>query len=57
MKHMLLLQLTLFIAFQMLLDVASVFNTVSSLSRKEQSVKLTQDGLEVYLHSAVLQMH
>ncbi|KAL8128392.1 uncharacterized protein LOC141721609 isoform X2 [Apium graveolens] len=33
---------------QMLLDVVSVFNTVSSLSRKEQSVKLTQDGLEVY---------
>ncbi|WOG90552.1 hypothetical protein DCAR_0309796 [Daucus carota subsp. sativus] len=33
---------------QILLDVVSVFNAVSSLSRKEQSVKLTQDGLEVY---------
>ncbi|KAK1391205.1 Cytosolic carboxypeptidase [Heracleum sosnowskyi] len=33
---------------QILLDVVSVFNAVSSLSRKEQSVKLTQVGLEVY---------
>lgn len=33
---------------QILLDVVSVFNAVSSLSKKEQSVKLTQVGLEVY---------
>lgn len=33
---------------QILLDVVTVFNVASSLSRKEQSVKLTQDGLEVY---------
>ncbi|XP_058103251.1 uncharacterized protein LOC131246835 isoform X3 [Magnolia sinica] len=33
---------------QMLLDVVSVFNLVSSLSQKEQSVKLTRDGIEVF---------
>uniref|UniRef100_A0A6P4BI47 uncharacterized protein LOC107432211 isoform X1 n=1 Tax=Ziziphus jujuba TaxID=326968 RepID=A0A6P4BI47_ZIZJJ len=33
---------------QILLDVVSVFNMVSSLSRKKQSVKITQDGLEVF---------
>lgn len=33
--------------FQILLDVVSIFNIVSSLSRKEQSVKLTQEGIEV----------
>ncbi|XP_062087854.1 uncharacterized protein LOC133794573 [Humulus lupulus] len=33
---------------QILLDVVSVFNTVSSLSRKKQSVKITEDGLEVF---------
>lgn len=33
---------------QILLDVVTVFNVASSLSRKEQSVKLTQDGIEVF---------
>ncbi|KAA8526957.1 hypothetical protein F0562_008814 [Nyssa sinensis] len=33
---------------QILLDVVSVFNMVSSLSQKEQSVKLTQEGFEVF---------
>ncbi|KAL6975302.1 hypothetical protein U1Q18_024098 [Sarracenia purpurea var. burkii] len=33
---------------QILLDVVTVFNMVSSLSQKEQSVKLTQEGFEVY---------
>ncbi|KAM7469175.1 hypothetical protein LguiA_007358 [Lonicera macranthoides] len=33
---------------QILLDVVSVFNTVSTLSQKAQSVKLSQEGFEVY---------
>lgn len=33
---------------QMLLDVVCVFNNVSSLSQKEQAIKLTQDGFEVF---------
>ena len=33
--------------FQILLDVVSVFNMVSSLSQKEQSVKFNQVGIEV----------
>ncbi|XP_010267701.1 PREDICTED: uncharacterized protein LOC104604847 [Nelumbo nucifera] len=33
---------------QMLLDVVSVFNMVSDLSQKKHSVKLTQDGIEVF---------
>ncbi|XP_060186867.1 uncharacterized protein LOC132616473 isoform X2 [Lycium barbarum] len=33
---------------QMLLDVVCVFNSVSSLSRREQAIKLTQDGFEVF---------
>ncbi|GMN51529.1 hypothetical protein TIFTF001_020674 [Ficus carica] len=33
---------------QILVHVISVFNMVSSLSRKRQSVKITQDGVEVF---------
>lgn len=33
---------------QILLDVVSVFNTVSSLSQKKHSVKINQEGIEVY---------
>lgn len=33
---------------QILLDVVSVFNMVSSLSQEKQSVKITQEGLEVF---------
>ncbi|KAK9269537.1 hypothetical protein L1049_001313 [Liquidambar formosana] len=33
---------------QILLDVISVFNIVSSLSQKKQSVKIFQEGIEVY---------
>ncbi|KAM1952679.1 hypothetical protein ACFX15_007128 [Malus domestica] len=33
---------------QILLDVVSVFNMVSSLSQKQQSVKIIQGGLEVF---------
>lgn len=33
---------------QILLDVVSVFNMVSSLSQKQQSVKLNQEGIEVF---------
>ncbi|XP_076885639.1 uncharacterized protein LOC143535202 [Bidens hawaiensis] len=33
---------------QILLDVVSVFNMASSLSRKRQSIKLNQEGIEVY---------
>ncbi|KAL5548291.1 hypothetical protein UlMin_003522 [Ulmus minor] len=33
---------------QILLDVVSIFNMVSSLSLKKQSVKITQQGLEVF---------
>ncbi|KAI3675593.1 hypothetical protein L1987_85183 [Smallanthus sonchifolius] len=33
---------------QILLDVVSAFNMASSLSRKQQSVKLKQEGIEVY---------
>ncbi|KAK1440046.1 hypothetical protein QVD17_05871 [Tagetes erecta] len=33
---------------QILLDVVSVFNMASSLSRKQQSIKLNQEGIEVY---------
>ncbi|GMP52587.1 hypothetical protein CsSME_00018337 [Camellia sinensis var. sinensis] len=33
---------------QILLDVVTVFNMVSSLSQKEQSVKLTHEGFEVF---------
>lgn len=33
---------------QILLDVVSVFNIVSSISQKKQSVKLTHEGVEVF---------
>ncbi|OIT00489.1 PREDICTED: uncharacterized protein LOC109228987 [Nicotiana attenuata] len=33
---------------QMLLDVVCVFNSVSSLSQREQAIKLRQDGFEVF---------
>nr|XP_010926756.1 uncharacterized protein LOC105048947 [Elaeis guineensis] len=33
---------------QILVDVVSVFNKVSSISRKKHSVKLTQDGVEAF---------
>ncbi|XP_015160187.1 uncharacterized protein [Solanum tuberosum] len=33
---------------QMLLDVVCVFNNVSSLSQREQAIKLTQDGFEIF---------
>ncbi|XP_002523000.2 uncharacterized protein LOC8260809 [Ricinus communis] len=33
---------------QILVDVVSAFNMVSSLSQKKQSVKITQEGLEVF---------
>ncbi|XP_074287044.1 uncharacterized protein LOC141612215 isoform X3 [Silene latifolia] len=33
---------------QMLLDVVSLFNEVSSLAQKKQSIKITQDGIEVF---------
>lgn len=33
---------------QILLDVVSVFNIVSSLSQKKHSVKINQEGIEVY---------
>lgn len=33
---------------QILLDVVSAFNMVSSLSRKQQSIKLNQEGIEVF---------
>ncbi|CAN4102733.1 unnamed protein product [Withania somnifera] len=33
---------------QMLLDVVCVFNNVSSLSQREQAIKLTQEGFEVF---------
>ncbi|KAJ1407927.1 hypothetical protein SESBI_23958 [Sesbania bispinosa] len=33
---------------QILLDVVSLFNTVSSLSRKKQSIKITHEGIEVF---------
>ncbi|CAO2837590.1 unnamed protein product [Amaranthus hypochondriacus] len=33
---------------QMLLDVVSVFNEVSSLSQKKQSIKITQNGIGVF---------
>ncbi|CAK7338424.1 unnamed protein product [Dovyalis caffra] len=33
---------------QILLDVVSVFNMVSSLSREKHSIKITQNGLEVF---------
>ncbi|XP_045819834.1 uncharacterized protein LOC123913228 [Trifolium pratense] len=33
---------------QILLDVVYLFNTVSSLSKKKQSVKITHDGIEVF---------
>lgn len=33
---------------QILLDVVSVFNIVSSISQKKQSVKLTHEGIEVF---------
>ncbi|XP_030543654.1 uncharacterized protein LOC115750434 [Rhodamnia argentea] len=33
---------------QMLLDVVSVFNVVSYISQKKQSVKLTHEGIEVF---------
>lgn len=33
---------------QILLDVVCVFNNVSSLSQREQAIKLTQDGFEVF---------
>ena len=32
---------------QMLLDVVTVFNEVSSIAQKQQSIKITQDGIEV----------
>ncbi|PHT43930.1 hypothetical protein CQW23_17955 [Capsicum baccatum] len=33
---------------QMLLDVVCIYNKVSSLSQREQAIKLTQDGFEVF---------
>ncbi|KAK4355264.1 hypothetical protein RND71_024235 [Anisodus tanguticus] len=33
---------------QILLDVICVFNNVSSLSQREQAIKLSQDGFEVF---------
>ncbi|XP_055823992.1 uncharacterized protein LOC129892448 [Solanum dulcamara] len=33
---------------QMLLDVVCVFNNVSTLSQREQAIKLSQDGFEVF---------
>ncbi|KAJ1416668.1 hypothetical protein SESBI_17251 [Sesbania bispinosa] len=33
---------------EILLDVVSLFNTVSSLSRKKQSIKITHEGIEVF---------
>ncbi|KAK6934560.1 Nucleolus and neural progenitor protein-like, N-terminal domain, partial [Dillenia turbinata] len=33
---------------QILLDAVTVFNMVSSLSQRQQSVKITQDGIEVF---------
>ncbi|MBA0850390.1 hypothetical protein Goshw_029020 [Gossypium schwendimanii] len=33
---------------QILLDMVPVFNTVSSLSQKKQSIKITHQGIEVY---------
>ncbi|KAL5736000.1 hypothetical protein ACOSQ2_030788 [Xanthoceras sorbifolium] len=33
---------------QILLDVVSVFNMVSSLAQKKQSIRITQEGIEVY---------
>ncbi|XP_021288772.1 uncharacterized protein LOC110419960 [Herrania umbratica] len=33
---------------QILLDIVPVFNTVSSLSQKKHSVKITHEGIEVY---------
>lgn len=33
---------------QILLDVVSVFNLVSSISQEEQSVRLTQEGIEIF---------
>nr|GEU90769.1 hypothetical protein [Tanacetum cinerariifolium] len=36
------------LAQQILLDVVSAFNMVSSLSRKQQSIKLNQEGIEVF---------
>ncbi|XP_031406948.1 uncharacterized protein LOC116215390 isoform X2 [Punica granatum] len=36
------------LAQQILLDVVSVFNMVSSLSQERQSVKLTQEGIEIF---------
>lgn len=47
-------QLIFFLLLQLLLDVVSVFNRVSTLSRKKQSVKITEDGLEVSLLSDFL---
>ncbi|XP_020534485.1 uncharacterized protein LOC105632913 [Jatropha curcas] len=35
-------------ATEILFDVVSVFNMVSSLSQKKQSVKITQEGIEVF---------
>ncbi|XP_027119352.1 uncharacterized protein [Coffea arabica] len=33
---------------QILLDVVCVYNSVSSLSRKEQAIKITEEGFEVF---------
>uniref|UniRef100_A0A7C9DMA7 Nucleolus and neural progenitor protein-like N-terminal domain-containing protein n=1 Tax=Opuntia streptacantha TaxID=393608 RepID=A0A7C9DMA7_OPUST len=33
---------------QMLLDVVTVFNEVCSIAQKKQSIKITQDGIEVF---------
>lgn len=38
-----------YVILQILLDVVSVFNTVSTLSQKAQSVKISQEGFEVGL--------
>lgn len=38
-----------FFPLQILLDVVSVFNTVSSFSQKKHSVKINQEGIEVSL--------
>lgn len=44
-----------FSVVQILLDVVSVFNKVSSISKKKQVVTINQDGIQVYvLHSSIL---
>jgi hypothetical protein len=37
------------ILMQILLDIVDLFNMVSSLSKKKQSIKITHEGIEVSL--------